>query len=207
MHVAGVVLCGGQSSRMGQSKAWLPFGTETMLQRTVRTLSQVVEPVIVVAAPCQELPELLSCEVVFDPQEHRGPLQGLAVGLTSLRGRADAAFVSACDTPFLQADWVRFLLKQLQGFEIVVPKIEGHFHPLSAVYRTSLADTAESLLRNEKYRLMDLIEGVHTRVLYKSDFESWNGDFSSLRNLNSWAEYQAALAEFENLTFTKRSDS
>jgi molybdenum cofactor guanylyltransferase len=207
MRVAGVVLCGGRSSRMGQPKAWLPFGTETMLQRTVRTLTQVVEPVIVVAAPGQDLPELPSCELVYDPQEHRGPLQGLAVGLKSLHGRADAAFVSACDTPFLQAEWVRFLLKQLQDFDIVVPKLAGYFHPLSAIYRTSLADTAETLLCKEKYRLMDLLEGVHTRVLCESNFESWNGDFSSLRNLNSWAEYQAALAEFENLTFTNRSDS
>jgi len=207
MRVAGVVLCGGRSSRMGQPKAWLPFGTETMLQRTVRTLSQVVDTVIVVAAPGQDLPELPPCEIVYDPQEHRGPLQGLAVGLNSLQGRADAAFVTGCDTPFLQAVWVQFLLDQLQDFDIVVPKIAEHFHPLSALYRTSLADTAESLLRNEKYRLMDLLEGVHTRVMCESELGSWDGDFSSLRNLNSWAEYQAALAEFENLTFTNRSDS
>ena len=34
----GIVLCGGQSSRMGRPKAWLPFGDELMLPRVVRLL-------------------------------------------------------------------------------------------------------------------------------------------------------------------------
>ncbi|MCA9117229.1 MAG: NTP transferase domain-containing protein, partial [Planctomycetaceae bacterium] len=55
-RVAGIVLCGGRSSRMGQPKHLLPFGDETMLQRVVRTLSAVVSPVVVVAARGQQLP-------------------------------------------------------------------------------------------------------------------------------------------------------
>ncbi len=56
--LAGVVLCGGKSTRMGVPKATLPFGPETMLQRVVRLLGTVVSPIVVVAARDQELPEL-----------------------------------------------------------------------------------------------------------------------------------------------------
>ena len=56
--VGGIVLCGGRSTRMGTSKAMLPFGPETMLQRVVRLLGTVVSPIIVVAAPEQSLPKL-----------------------------------------------------------------------------------------------------------------------------------------------------
>ena len=38
MQVGGVVLCGGESKRMGRSKALLPFGRETMLQRVASVL-------------------------------------------------------------------------------------------------------------------------------------------------------------------------
>ena len=58
MKVAGVVLCGGRSSRMGRPKAWLPFGRELMLPRVVRLLGEAVGPVAVVAAPGQDLPPL-----------------------------------------------------------------------------------------------------------------------------------------------------
>ena len=56
--IAGIVLCGGQSKRMGKPKAWLPFGGELMLPRVVRILRTVVAPVVVVAAPDQDLPPL-----------------------------------------------------------------------------------------------------------------------------------------------------
>ena len=44
MSVGAVILCGGESRRMGQPKAWLPFGPERMLQRVVRLVSTVAGP-------------------------------------------------------------------------------------------------------------------------------------------------------------------
>ena len=55
MKVGGIVLCGGQSTRMGRPKAWLPFAGELMLQRVLRLLGTVVQPIVVVAAPEQDV--------------------------------------------------------------------------------------------------------------------------------------------------------
>jgi molybdopterin-guanine dinucleotide biosynthesis protein A len=70
MRIGGIILCGGRSSRMGQPKAWLPFGDEVMLQRIVRIVRAVVDPVVVVAAPGQDVPELPDVQVIRD----QGPL-------------------------------------------------------------------------------------------------------------------------------------
>src|SRR5579872_1061166 len=103
MRVGGVVLCGGQSRRMSRPKAWLPFGDELMLPRVVRLLRSVVEPVVIVAAPGQDLPALpVDVAIVRDARPGRGPLQGLAAGLEALASKADAAYLSSCDVPFLQ---------------------------------------------------------------------------------------------------------
>ena len=56
MNIGGVILCGGESRRMGRPKAWLPFGPETLLQRVVRLIGEVVNPLVVVAAPDQDVP-------------------------------------------------------------------------------------------------------------------------------------------------------
>src|SRR5829696_4122062 len=72
--VGGIVLCGGRSSRMGRPKAYLPFGNETLLQRTVRVLGEVVDPIVVVAAPDQDVPGLPpSVLVARDDREYLGP--------------------------------------------------------------------------------------------------------------------------------------
>src|SRR5947199_9529072 len=98
MQVGGVILCGGQSKRMGRPKAWLPFGDELMLPRVARLLGEVVGPLVVVAAPEQDVPPLPSgIAIVRDEEKGRGPLQGLAAGLKALRGRTEATYLSACD--------------------------------------------------------------------------------------------------------------
>src|SRR6185436_10190434 len=96
----GIVLAGGKSTRMGTSKALLPFGPETMLQRVVRLLGTVVAPIVVVAASDQTLPELPADTIVTrDEREGRGPLEGLRAGLKALPSRVDAAYVTSCDVP------------------------------------------------------------------------------------------------------------
>src|SRR3954451_25449858 len=139
-RVGGVVLCGGQSSRMGRPKAWLPFGDELMLPRVVRTLGKVVGPLVVVAAPGQDGPPVpAGVAIVRDPEQGRGPLQGLAAGLAAVRGQADAAYLSSCDVPFLRPAFVRRLIELLGDYSICVPDAGGYRHPLATVYRIEVA--------------------------------------------------------------------
>src|SRR4051812_33515674 len=111
MSTAGVILCGGESSRMGRPKAWLPVAGEPLLCRVAGLLGEAAAPRVVVAAPGQALPPLpAGVLVVRDPERGRGPLQGLAAGLEALAGRAEAAYASACDAPFLRPAFVRRLI-------------------------------------------------------------------------------------------------
>src|SRR5205823_6164829 len=148
LSLAGVVLCGGRSSRMGRPKAWLPFGPERMLQRVVRILSEAAAPVCVVAAPGQDLPELPD-EVLIarDQNEGRGPLLGMAAGLRRLSDlhTVDAAYISSCDVPFLSASFIRHMAERLGPAEIVVPRTEGFFHPLAAIYRIGVLEIIERM--------------------------------------------------------------
>src|SRR6516225_8543681 len=103
MSLGAIVVCGGESRRMGRPKAWLPFGSERMLERVVRLVSTAARPVIVVAAPDQELPPLpASVGLARDSVRGKGPLQGLAAGLTALPEDVELAYATATDVPFLQ---------------------------------------------------------------------------------------------------------
>src|SRR5262245_59514400 len=119
---AGIVLCGGRSSRMGRPKAWLPFGDEVLLQRMVRILSDVVEPIVVVAAPDQSLPALPEhVQIARDESEFLGPLNGLATGLASLGDEVPVAYLSSCDVPFLRPAFVRRVIESLGDADICMP--------------------------------------------------------------------------------------
>lgn len=177
---------------MGQPKAWLPFGPEVLLQRVVRILSEVVSPIVVVAAVGQELPPLPP-EVLItrDEREALGPVGGLASGFAALRGRADAAYVSACDVPLLKPALVRRMCRELGEADIAIP-VEGQFpHPLAAVYRLRLEQRVQALLDAGRLRPVFLWEGAAVNQIPIESLRDIDPDLVSFRNANTPEEYQA----------------
>ena len=196
-RVGAIILCGGQSKRMGRPKAWLPFAGQTMLAHVIVILREVVNPIVVVAAPDQEIPPTPSdIQVVRDEERGRGPLQGLAAGLAALEGRADAAYVSSCDVPFLRPAFVWRLIELLGDHAICVPHVGDHHHPLAAVYRVGVKEAVNRLLAEKRMRPFFLFEMVPTRVVEANEVIDVDPSFESLRNLNTPEEYEVAAREF-----------
>jgi molybdenum cofactor guanylyltransferase len=200
LSVGGIVLCGGRSSRMGHSKALLPFGPERLLTRTVRLLGEVVAPIVVVAAADQELGDLPHGVIVArDREPHLGPLSGILGGLTALDGRVPAAYVTGCDTPFLSPSLVRHLIGLLGDHEAVaaVEHVNGRAlpHPLSAVYRLGVRPHVEQLLSAGRLRASELLEQVDALLVAVKELQPIDPGLRSLRNLNYPEDYRQALQE------------
>ena len=156
-----MVLAGGRSSRMGTPKAALEWHGSTLLRRTVGILARATGgPVVVVRAKGQQLPTLpKDVQLVDDPREGKGPVQGLAAGLGALTDQADAAFVSSTDMPFLHPAFVRRVLRAVhEGADVGLPVARGYPQPLAAAYKTTLAPLADKLVRQERLRPAFLFE-------------------------------------------------
>ena len=195
LFFGGIVLCGGRSTRMGSSKAMMPFGDETMLQRIVRLLGTVASPLVVVAAPGQAFPDLPSSVIVtHDEQEGRGPLEGLRAGLTALPEDVDIAYATGCDVPLLVPAFVQRMAELLGDADIAVLEDDGLAHPLSAVYRRRTLPQVEALLAAGQLRQSLLFEAVRTRRVRPTDVAQADPQLLTLRNLNTRQDYLDALA-------------
>ena len=203
--LGAVILCGGQSSRMGSPKAWLDFAGEPLLLRVLQRVAEVAWPIVVVAAREQVIPTLPEgVLVVRDAVSGRGPLQGIAAGLEALVGRADAVFVSSTDVPFLHPALVR-RLHALRGdsFDIAVPRALGHHHPLSAIYGFAAQPEIAALLAADRLRPFFLFERMRTLfadealLLEGDELRAVDPELLSLENVNTPDEYAAALARLE----------
>jgi len=190
-----IVLCGGLSRRMGNPKAWLPFGPERMLQRTVRLVGVVASPIVVVSAPDQELPPLPGDVLVaVDGVPGRGPLQGIATGLDALSPDVEFAFATATDAPFLKPGWIERLVELIGENDLAIPFTDGLHHPLAALYRVSAVRPAiDALLRADQLRLHCLTESVRTRVVSSEELRDVDPLLETLRNLNDPESYARAL--------------
>ncbi|WP_046469241.1 NTP transferase domain-containing protein [Allosalinactinospora lopnorensis] len=206
---AGVVLAGGRSSRMGAPKAALNWHGSTLLRHVTGVVGRAVDgPVIVVRAPDQVLPELdPAVAVQEDPEEGRGPMQGLAVGLSAAAEHAETAFVCSTDLPFLHTAFVRAVLRGFQpdpasGWanppDVVLPFVGGFRQPMAAGYRTDLAGRVTKLLEEQRLRPAHLFEECAVRQIDDAGFladprlAEVDPGLDAVVNVNTPEEYSAA---------------
>jgi molybdopterin-guanine dinucleotide biosynthesis protein A len=192
--VGGIVLCGGHSTRMGRPKFSLPFGDEVLLQRVCRILTEVVSPIVVVAAADQELPALpTEVLVVRDEYNSLGPLAGIATGLDALQNEADAAFITSCDAPLLRTEFVGRLIELLGDHDVAAPTDGQYDHVLAAVYRVSLADQARQLLAGNRRRPLFLLDESNSLRVHVDELRNVDPELDSLRNMNTPEDYEEVL--------------
>ena len=205
MRRGAVILAGGRSARMGRPKAFLAIAGEPVLYR-IATLVQLVCPdTIVVGSPDTPLPELPPGVLrIDDPLEraHEGPLSGIAVGLDALaRAGVQLAYLGSCDSVFLTAGHVQYLLDELEAdrrHHAIVPE-SGPFedgsrvlHPLAGAVRVAMANmTAEALVGSGQRSARSLYEGLPTRRVAVAMLP----DPRVVRGCNTPDEWAAAVAE------------
>jgi molybdenum cofactor guanylyltransferase len=202
-RASGVVLAGGRSSRMGTAKASLEWHGSTLLRRTAGVLRRAgLDPVVVVRAPGQQLPDLPPwVQVADDPEEGLGPLQGIAVGLArAAAAGSPTAFVCSTDLPFLHAAFVARVLAPLsdRDLDVVLPIARGYPQPLAAAYRTSLTAHVADLVAARRLRPAFLFEQVRTLRLDDADLladdtlRAADPTLDSVLNVNEPADYDDA---------------
>ena len=199
-QLAGIVLCGGMSRRMGRPKADLPFGKESLLQRVVNRLATVTKRIVLVTAqnqPIQTISSTADLTFVQDELEHAGPLVGLQIGLKTLLSDPTspvAAYVTSCDVPFLKPEFISALFRQLGDNDVVVPRDDRFVHPLAAVYRLSVSQHISSLIQTGERKPRALFEHVATLEVPTRELRDVDPELATLTNLNTPHDYRAALS-------------
>ncbi|OIO54243.1 MAG: hypothetical protein COX57_00260 [Alphaproteobacteria bacterium CG_4_10_14_0_2_um_filter_63_37] len=132
--IAGVILCGGLSRRMGRAKAGVELGGRSLLAHVADRLRPRVDRVIAVAAPHTPVPNDAHLDqVLIDAIPDRGPARALLAA--ARRIEADWLLVAAVDLPL--ADPTVFSSPEGEVAQVAV--IDGKTQPLFALYpRTAL---------------------------------------------------------------------
>ena len=175
---------------MGTSKALLLFDDEPLIVHVVATLQRLFADVVVVAAPEQDLPSM-PVRLVSDEVTYQGPVGGIYYGLMATG--SDAAFVTSCDSVFLNIDLIAHLLDQLPEHDVVVPHWQGRFQPLHAVYRRSVAPLLAEQLAHGQLRPVYLFDKVRLRRVDEDEIRRFDPEGSSFYNMNTPEDYAEAL--------------
>jgi molybdopterin-guanine dinucleotide biosynthesis protein A len=179
--MAGVILCGGESRRMGSPKALLELDGEPLVLRAARRLASVADPVLIAPGTPGRFGDLGHAEVE-DVRAGTGPIGGLVAALDASPHELMAAL--AVDMPFASPAVFRLLADQHAYEDAVVPMTATGLQPLHAVYSRTSLPALRRALDQGRLALRAALEGLQIRAIEEADWRSVDPTGSFALNVN-----------------------
>lgn len=180
--ITGVILAGGQSSRMGRNKALIKIDGVPLIKRVHTALSNIF-PELLIVTNTPEIYQFLNCRSVPDQFVGEGSLAGIHAALSN--AKTDYIFVTACDMPDLSSALIRQLCTLAGNHDIVVPSSMTGLEPLQALYKKSCLPVIERMLKEEKRKILWLYEQLDTLIVEWEKLKLLPGADLAFRNLNT----------------------
>jgi molybdopterin-guanine dinucleotide biosynthesis protein A len=191
MDISAFVLAGGHSRRMGADKAFVEFDGYTLLDRML-TLARAASSDVHILGSKEKFAAY--GDVVEDQFPDHGPLGGIHAALRA--STAELNVILAIDMPFLEERFLKYLLQQAEQSDVLVtvPRGEGVWQPLCAVYRKPFAALAEEALQVDKNKIDPLFRNIQLRIIEEAELTQQGFSPAMFRNVNTPEELQEAIS-------------
>ena len=181
--IVGVILTGGDSSRIGFNKANVRFRGESLLEKTIKTHEEIVKNIYLIGKSSSQKSNI---QTIKDKISNIGPIGGIYTAMLAIE--SDLYLITPCDMPFLTADILKELLRRhTDRSEAVILRSAKGIEPLVGVYSRSVMNTIRTQIEQKKYALYDIIKKINTEFL---DVQVNHNHHNLLFNLNTIEDYQ-----------------
>jgi molybdopterin-guanine dinucleotide biosynthesis protein A len=186
------IQAGGESRRMGQDKALLPFLGKPLIQRVINRVASLGDELIITT----NTPEnylLFKVPLFQDLLPGYGALGGLYTALSVCR--FPVVYVVACDMPFVNTGILvrSFEILEAENADAVIPKTANGFEPFHAVYRRNacLPAIKDALMSGEK-RLISWFSQARVVAFPESELRLHDPQGLAFMNLNTREDFENA---------------
>ena len=193
-ELTGIVLAGGISRRLGRNKAVEPVGGRPLILRVIDALAQLTRQTVVVVADegkASDLPLPEGVRAVADRYPGKGSLGGIYSGLRA--AESDWGVVVSCDMPFLNVDLLGRLADAREGFDAVVPLLDGRPESTHAIYSKACLPHMERHILADDLKIARFFPEVRVNYLSQRDVESVDPERLSFFNVNTAEDLHRAL--------------
>jgi molybdopterin-guanine dinucleotide biosynthesis protein A len=202
VYPEAILLAGGQSRRMGTSKAALRVGEQTVAEYQLQKLLPSVERVIFVTNEqdmvffSERFAGQKRVDVILDVERFRGqgPLAGIFSGMNV--GKSDWFLVLACDMVNIEQSMVSNLLNEVREHQAhqrennsVYLCHDRRLHPLFGLYRRDETGL-EVLLEKGERKVQAYLEQQSVYLIPEVRWRSWTKRQHPFYNMNDLQEYE-----------------
>ncbi|MDQ2177241.1 molybdenum cofactor guanylyltransferase [Marinifilum sp. D714] len=183
-NIAGIVLSGGKSSRMGTEKGLVNWNGKPLIEYSIGCLQGICDQVVI--SSNKDCYSDYGFQVIEDEIKECGPIGGIYSVMKAIN--ADYYMVISCDVPKVPSQLFVDLLVNIADADMIYAVDEsGKKQPLVAIYKSSCRDIIGEELRNGKYKMMKLLQLFCSKGFHISkELDYYSADM--LSNVNTPGE-------------------
>jgi len=193
--VAGFVLAGGASSRMGQDKAVLRIAGEALIVRTARLVESAAGEATIIGNAEAFL--AMGLRAVSDDWPSAGPLGGIATALGV--SKSPWNLIVACDLPYLTKGWLNYVIARAltSQADAVMPMNARGAEPLCAMYHKRCEQAFRVELERGTRKVTDAMQAVLVEMIAPLEWKAFDSEGLLFKNMNTPADYDEARARLD----------
>lgn len=178
MQITGIILAGGQSSRMGTDKAMLRIDGKSLLEKSLELCKPICHDILISSNNPKH--RKFGFALIRDEIKNCGPLGGIYSCLK--KSETDWNLVISVDSIFVTSDFIAFLISKTGIFDAVVPVHENGKEPLIAFYHKNSLPVFQRKIEIRDYKMHNLLDSLQTRFV---NVDTWiKNQPEILRNFN-----------------------
>ncbi len=190
--INGYILAGGKSLRMGIDKGLILFNGKAIIQHVMEQVKPAVNKLVIVSNNPDY--EKFGIEVISDLVTNIGPAGGIHVALNHTD--VEKNFIVSCDMPFVTSRSIEFVISQTAQAQITLPIYHQKIEPMFGVYSKGCLSKWNDLIRQNIFKLQDLISYFSILKLNVDDNNLFND--SVFFNVNTKEDLEKAIKKLQN---------
>jgi molybdopterin-guanine dinucleotide biosynthesis protein A len=180
--MTGIILAGGKSRRMKKNKLLLKINKNLVIETIVEKLKSVFDDVFII---CNSFPgcRFSGVRLVKDMVSEKGPLGGIYTGLSVSQSKYN--FICGCDMPFLNIDFIQYMIGKKTDYNILIPKYGDSFEPLHAVYSKSIIPVIKEKIEQGDCSIQSIFPKVKVKYITEKEMEKFGNWQEFFFNINT----------------------
>lgn len=188
LNLTGIILSGGKSLRMGKNKAFIEIEGLPMIERILNLFKKIFNEILIITNDKNQFSHLNNVKIYNDLVPYKGALGGLFTGI--FYSSYEYSFCVGCDMPFLNESLIKFLIKKIEGEDIIVPKTEKGLEPLHAIYSKRCLSLIKKMIDSGKSRIIDIYPLLNVKIIEENEFIKLDPERKSFLNINTPEELE-----------------
>ena len=184
LGITGVVLAGGESSRMEEDKSLILFRKKKLIDFSLIALKPYCKEVFISSSKIVH--QAFDYKIIKDEYDNIGPIAGIHSALKN--ATTDYVIILPCDSPMVKKQFIEFLISEIaEDIDAVIPKNKELLEPLFGIYHKRILPVIEKQIIRKDYKLGHLIEKINTKIIEVQDR-------SCFININTKSDFQKYLS-------------